>query len=291
MSATRTMYVEALASESLRNWLLYALEPAIERVNTERQAVVSAGLPGPYTIPPTADTAKFYLGTTKGTAADGPEVPAGDYTAAELVTLFNNANPYSAIEAQVDAVGRFSLITTDGSGTVNGPAKIYVGRERTAGFNAALGWPQEIFTQLRALEVPGYDEIMDGMPILDGFNRPIAIILGDRKSRPMGQEHRRDEYETTIDVTILARAQQGENHKNRELIQAAVRAVRTALFDTAGGRQLGVASGDSIVVRVVPRECFIGATPFNFSRGVSQPPLYDVAVLTLSIVTYERTDL
>ena len=67
--------------------------------------------------------------------------------------------------------------------------------------------------------------------------------------------------------------------------------MRTALFDTAGGRQLGVASGDSIVVRVVPRECFIGATPFNFSRGVSQPPLYDVAVLTLSIVTYERTDL
>jgi hypothetical protein len=283
MSDSATVLAEELASTALRDWLLLSMPAAVERVNTERNAVLSAGKPGPYTIPPTAADAQFNMGTHKGQAAPGATVVAGDYTAAELVTAFNNGTPYPDLLAEVDAIGRFSVRTN--AGTVNNPATLYLGPELTAGFNAALGWPAEKFITKYAIETPALEGVFDGWPVLAELTRPCVLIIGDREYVPL-EPQRRDEYDVTLDLTIMVAAQQGENHKSREAITGAVRAVRTALFDTAGGRQLGLDSGDNMVVRVRQRRGFISGKPFSFNKSFN--PLYDVAVLTLVVTTYCR---
>lgn len=282
MSATTTIQVEELAARALRDWLLYALPGAVERVNSDRRAELHAGKAGPYTIPPTSDVAHFNLGTTKGVAAAGAPVTDGDYTAAELVTAFNNGTPYDFCEAFVDDIGRFAVRTLDG--VVNGKKSLYLGQELTAGFNAALGWPAENFVMRWPLATPKYDDILDGWPPLWGPTGPVAVVLGDRKSKP--GERRSDQYETRIDVSVLVRCQQGEGYFSRETIHAGMRAVRTALFDVASnsGRQLGrAATGD--VVRVEEADGFVRGAPFRFG---SNQPFFEGGVLNLVITTYER---
>jgi len=140
---------------------------------------------------------------------------------------------------------------------------------------AGMRWP---------LATPKYDDILDGWPPLWGPTGPVAVVLGDRRSKP--KEPRSDQYRTTIDVSVLVRCQQGEGYFSRETIHAGMRALRTALFDVAdnAGRQLGrAATGD--IVRVEEVDGFVRGAPFRFG---SNQPFFEGGVLTLLITTYER---
>lgn len=277
--------VEQLAADALTAWLLWQLPAKVAAVNAARFASVRASTPGPYTIP-----ANGTLGLSRSFNAQtftSISLTAGIRTTAELVTLINAG--MGATVASADDDDRL-LLTSPLAPTASAPSKMWVRGGTSSDCNALFGWDtggeKELLT---ALVAPTRKGVCNGLPQLPDFGPPgvVAVVIGNRSSRPGAGGPRADKNVVTLDIDILRIEPQQQVHKTREHIESAVRCVREVLL-TTDGRQLGRARyGDISLVELGP--VTIQATPHRFkSKEPILNPLFEGAAMQLSIKLFER---
>ena len=231
----------ALAAAALRDWLLWKLPAACVAVNATRAAVLRAPLPGPYTIPASAE-----LGISLTGRGDSPAtVPltAGSRTAAQVAADIEAVLPGVA---SVDDDLRLVLTSTTApsytSSLVATDSCVSVEPDAT-GANEAIGWGAEGEWCTRTpVTPPGPKGVCDGLPLNFFFDPSqlgkgrVLVTIGERSS--VARARRSFEHDVTLDVAIFRSEPQQVVHQSREHIQAALRAVQEALLTDAGA-QLG----------------------------------------------------
>lgn len=283
-----TLIVEQLVVDRLREWLLRKLPGRVTTVNAARAAVLKAPLVGPYTVP--ANAKLFHSSSDVETFTEVTPFTAGSRTAAEIAAEFNADVPGVA---SADSDGRlvFTAATAPSLGT---DSMVALGDRATAstadpdanavamlqalGFDA--GGERAVTT---AIEAPGVKEVMDGIPMQpDSNGSRFWVVLGDNASVP-DDPMRRDMYTVSVNVGLCVPVPSNSQHRNREHIRAALRAVRESLFIEEGGRTLGNAAGIQLVTE---RQCVIRSRPTRFDELPNQ--LFGRANLELNVRVYER---
>ncbi len=258
-------------------------------MNADRCAVLRAATAGPYTIPAGATLGLSVTGSDA--SFTGFNVTSGSRTTAQMVTAINTA--MGGTPASADSADRLTITSpTAPSTTVPSAVKLRGGINATD-CNTAFGWDKggEKVANT-AIIAPASRGVLDGWPQVPDFGptsaigTPIVIVIGDRDSKPVTPDPRRDEYVVTLDLTVMRAEGLGLVHRNREPISAALRCVREVLLQDAG-RQLGRASVGDIMF-VGEKSARIAAKPFSFGNSNSPNPLFDVAVMLLEVRVFER---
>lgn len=289
-----TPRVEELAVTALREWLMRTLPASVDAVNLTRAASITAPLPGPYVIPAgVLGSGYLAMATSRGgsTALYGP-ITTGTRSATQVATDLNAGLTGTRMQASVDALDRLVLSSLDPpvASAPNTPSVIRIGPDTDCpGINAVLGLGNDTFVVRSPIIAPASTNVMDGWPTQapDFRGQGFLVIFGGRRSKPVDPDVRRDEYAVVVDCAVLQQSPRGEGHKNREHISAALRAIRTSIFGTDGGRQLGRTKvGD--IMKVVQGDAQIAAKPFSFGSSESVNPLFDLATLQFGVRTFER---
>lgn len=281
----------ALAASALRDWLLWQLPAACVSVNATRAALLRAPVPGPYTIPASAELGISLTG--RGDVPATVPLTAGTRTAAQVAADIELVLPGVAT---ADDDGRLLLTSTTApsytSSLVATDSCVSVEPDDT-GANEALGWGAEGEWCVRTpLTPPGLKGVCDGLPLANFFDPSqlgkgrVLVTIGERSSA--ARARRSFEHDVTLDVAIFRSEPQQVVHQSREHIQAAVRVVQEALL-TDAGVQLGRARVGDVQhawlssVRIAQGQ--FGATD---AQGQPVPGLdFDAASCTVSVLVYQ----
>lgn len=289
-----TPRVEELVVTSLIEWLLRTLPASVNAVNLTRAASLTAPYPGPYVIPSgVLGHGYLALASTRAgsTALYGP-LTTGTRTATEVAGELATALTGTRLTASVDSLDRLVITSLDPpvASLPNAASVVRLGPDTDCpGINAVLGFGPTTIVVRSPVIAPAWTNVMDGWPTQapDFRGQGFLVIFGHRRSKPVDPDVRRDEYLTVVDCAVMQQSPRGEGHKNREHISSALRAIRTSLFGTEGGRQLGrSAMGD--IMKVHQGDAEISSKPFSFGSSESVNPLFDVATLQLGVRTFER---
>lgn len=282
-----TVLAEKLAAQAFRDWLLWKLPAKVVEVNAERFASIRAATPGPYTIP--ANATLGFSHTFNNAALTGFAVTAGSRTTAQMVTQINAA--MGGTPASADADDRL-LYTSPLAPTGTTPSKVWVRGGTSTDCNSVFGWDaggeKEVLT---ALVAPGLKGVCNGLPQLPDFGPAgvVAVIIGNRSSKPTPGGPRRHQFAVAMDVDIIRIETQQQVNKTKEHIESAVRCVREVLLTTAG-RQLGRArSGDIMLVEI--GDVHVSGTTHKFlSKPPPANPNFEGAAMKLQIRVNETPD-
>jgi hypothetical protein len=281
-----TLIVEQLVVDRLREWLLRKLPGRVTIVNAARAAVLKAPLVGPYTVP--ANAKLFHSSSDVESFTEVTPFTAGSRTAAQVAAEFNADVPGVAsadsdgrlvfTAATAPSLGTDSMVALAAGPTNDAPDSNAAAMLQALGFDA--GGERAVTT---AIEAPGVKEVMDGMPMQpDSNGSRFWVVLGDNASVP-DDPMRRDMYTVSVNVGLCVPVPSNSQHRNREHIRAALRAVRESLFIEEGGRTLGNADGIQLVTE---RQCVIRSRPTRFDELPNQ--LFGRANLELNVRVYER---
>lgn len=278
-----TLIVEQLVVDRLRDWLLEKLPARVTTINAARAARLRAPIAGPYTVPVGASLQFSATEVEPSSWTAVSPFTSGSHTAAEIAAEFNADIPGVA---SADSDGHLVLTSTTAP-TLGTDSLIALGEDAT-GMMAALGFDaggERAVTS--AIAAPGVKEVMDGMPQLPDSNASrFWVVLGDNASVPVDPGPRRDEYTVSVNVGLCVPVPSNSQHRNREHIRAALRAVRECLFIETMGRTLGAAGLTSGIQMVWERQCVIRSRPTRFDELPNQ--LFGRANLELNFRVYER---
>ena len=280
--------LESLAVRAAREYLLAYLPAKVSALNALRVATLKAAYAGPYVVPMGATlrvtAVSRVAATTLVTLTSGAAV-----TATTLAADVNAAAP-AGLVASADALGR--LVLTSSTVPVDGtPSVVVVGPDAT-GANALFGWEAGgEHVGVSALIAPSWRGVTDGWPVtVPDMGRSFWVLFGDRSTRPLPNEHRRDEHEVSIETVVMLPVANASPHRSREAVSSCLRAVRELLL-TTNGRYLGRA-GEGDVVFSTMSKATIPGKPFAFvdSGGKSVLPgvLFDFAQFTLTVRVFQR---
>ncbi len=272
--------VEQVAAEALRSWLLLKLPAKVAEVNATRAATLVSPWAGPYAIPtaavgpPVVAAAVLPIGSAVGTYTGVPLTGGAARSATQV------AADIGAL-ASVDTEDR--LVLTAAAAPTQGAASVMALGPDTTGANSALGFHDGGERCVRsALVAPRSRDVLDGWPVSPDFGRCMSVVIGDRASSPLMPPHRH-EQQVTLEVAVLWQEPNVVQHRSREAISACVRCVREVL-QSDKGRTLGQ---PKLIILCIEQSCTIAGVPCSFSRPGAPSPLFDVAVMTLSLKVYE----
>lgn len=283
--------VEQIAATALRDWLLLQLPAKVAEVNLFRAAVLLCPWAGPFNVPAGSTLG---IGVTAGsdTVISVPLTTGAARTSAQIAANINAAAGLVGMAA-VDSAGRW-YVTSPTPPSASTDSKVILRKANgTTDINNVFGFDQGGERDIRsALLAPPRASAFDGWPITPVFaprsakGAYIAFVVGDRRPVPASGGPRRDQYTVAIDLSVL-RMDVAEQHRSREAISSAVRCVREVLLQDAG-RMLGRAgAGDVQLVEEVAGG-LISSVPLNFNAKKDSNPLYDAALLQLSVKIYQR---
>lgn len=294
MSPTSGLSPEGIAVKYLVEWLRLWLPAKCAELNLLRAATLTTPGFGTGTNVGWTITSGMQLRVSASRDAATATVvtlPTGAAVTAATIATAINSTPVPGVTASADALGRLVLTSNTPPADPSTNSVVAVHADGTGGAKA-LGWEAggEFFL-VAPLRPPAYRGIMDGYPVTGpDANAGMWIILGQRASRSWpqpGAELRRGETETTIPLEIFRSEVNLSPSHNREAITACVRAVRE-LLEYGDGRYLGRA-GAGDVTRVIVGETAISPRAFNFTDLNTPNVFHDVASLTVTIRTFQRT--
>jgi len=282
---------EQVAAEGLRDFLLLKLPAKCVEVNLSRAAVLRAPWAGPFTIG---------AGKTLGigvTATDKTfrtvTLTAGAARTAADVAADINATSGLAGTAVVDGAGRW-FVTSPTPPSASTTSKVELRGGLGTDANTVFGFDSVGAKEVRSAILPPFGtNVFDGWPITPVFTGKapsgsmLAIVIGERKSKPMQGGPRRDEHYVAMDLTLLRTENGGGPSRTREAIQSCVRCVREILLSD---RTLGAEFAPKTGVTITFTEdtgAFISAKPISFTKDFN--PLYDTAVLQLAVRVFARS--
>lgn len=225
------------AREALAQQLRRLLPAEILSLNSQRAAVLLAGVAGPYTIPAGPNN---ILKVGPGGAEVSVTLTPGVLTAAQVAAAIN-AVPVAGINAAFDGVGRLMIVSTTTPSVAGGPSTVSVLADAgngPAGINAVFGWDtggQEIVNS--ALVAPQYNGVADGWPQTNTELGPgLWVILADSSEKPRSP-WRSHVYHCTINIEIAWQDPSNQISKNKEPIGRCLQAVRECILAdrTLGG--------------------------------------------------------
>lgn len=276
-----------LATQALREWLVWKLPAKVNTLNSERAPKLIAAKPGPYSIPVSGITgAPISLSTSRGGPWETPPLTSGSRTATQVATELNAV--LTELVASVDAEDRL-VIEADPPDAEEGGV-VGVALQADAVANAPFGWAAggEHVTSA-PLRAPTYNGVCDGNPLYPFDNsQGFWVVIDDRECSlwpDVETGRRRHEYLCTFQVNIYRPDVNTQPYRSREAIASCARAVREVL-QTNEGIQLGrAANGDIIVTDVVSEK--ISGTPFTFTNSKTPNLAFDVASLVVRIKVFK----
>lgn len=275
--------VEAIATRSLRDYLLLKLPARCTAVNAARAAVLRAPLAGPYTISANKTLGLLVADTTFREVT----LTAGTRTATQVAADINATAGLTGYAA-VDSLQRW-YVTSPTAPSASADSRVWLRGGTATDANTTFGFDAGGYKVGASALLPPYaSNVFDGWPVTPVFTTSaaigarIAIVIGERKGVPLAPI-RRDEHTVTTDLTILRMDNTGDAARTREAIGAALQCVREVLLNLADGRTLG---GSVQCVEEV--DSFVSARPFSFTKDFH--PLYDAAILRLRVRVFQRPE-
>lgn len=271
-----------IATQALREWLLFKLSAKTSEVNAQRRARLTAQFAGPYAV-----VGNLSFSSSRGGPWETPTLTTGTRTALQVATELNNE--FSEMEAGVDDFGRLYVLSGNTPSESDDQASC-IALKAAATANEPFGWPAagdyELNTPIRT---PTFNGICDGNPLYPFDNsQGFWVVIDDRECVlwPSTETHRRrDEYLCTFQIYIYRPDIGAQSHRSREGIASCVRCVREVL-STASGLQLGRAEfGDIVIVNIASEK--ISGTPFSFSNSKTPNLAFDVAHMVVQIKVFQ----